>query len=128
MIVLDTSVLIAYLDNIDRHHRRAEELLVREIDESLGVNALTLGEVFVGPVRQGRLDQVQTILGELGLVGLPFPDATALKLATLRSETHLRMPDCCVLLAAQLHGARVASFDARLLAAANAQGLDLVEA
>ncbi len=45
---------------------------------------------------------------------LPFPADTAVRLAQLRASTGLRMPDCCVLLAAEDAGASVASFDDRL--------------
>jgi len=52
---------------------------------------------------------------------LPFPPDTAARLAQLRASTGLRMPDCCVLLAAD-HAvatvATVASFDDRLIKSA----------
>ena len=50
------------------------------------------------------------------------PDAPA-RLAALRAGTRLRLPDCCVLLAAQTAGAQVASFDERLTAAAESLGM-----
>ena len=49
MIVLDASVLIAYLDGSDDHHEAAERLLAAAIDDDLGVNPLTLAEVLVVP-------------------------------------------------------------------------------
>ena len=45
---------------------------------------------------------------------LPFPPDSAVRLAKLRASTGLKMPDCCVLLAAADAGATVASFDGRL--------------
>jgi predicted nucleic acid-binding protein len=48
-------------------------------------------------------------------------------LAQLRTDTGLKLPDCCVLLAAQDHDARVASFDTDLLNAADKQGLATAE-
>lgn len=123
MIVLDASVLIAYLDAGDVHHRTAEALLEREIDEGFSVSSLTLAEVLVGPVRAGRLDAAVMALDDLDVVEQPFPGGTAAKLAELRVLTGLRMPDCCVLLAAQEAGARVASFDVALVRAAEALGL-----
>lgn len=57
---------------------------------------------------------------------LPFPSDSAVKLALLRAGAGLKMPDCCVLLAAQTAGARVASFDDRLTRAAAAQNLPTV--
>src|SRR5664279_826194 len=44
MIVLDASVLIAYLDADDSQHAAAETLLVREIADDFAANPLTLAE------------------------------------------------------------------------------------
>lgn len=123
MIVLDASVLIAYLDAEDAQHRSAESLLAREIDDEFGVNPLTLAEVLVGPSRTGRLDAARSALRELEVIEQPFPADTAVRLARLRADTGVRMPDCCVLLAAQDAGARVAAFDDQLIRAAAKLGL-----
>jgi predicted nucleic acid-binding protein len=123
VIVLDASVLIAYLDAEDAQHRTAESLLAREVDDEFAVNPLTLAEVFVGPSRIGRLDAARSALRELEVTEQPFPADTAVRLARLRTDTGLRMPDCCVLLAAQDATARVAAFDDRLVRAAEELGL-----
>ncbi len=57
------------------------------------------------------------------MVEQPFPSDTAVRLARLRADTGLRMPDCCVLLAAQDAAGRVAAFDDRLIRAAEVLGL-----
>ncbi len=128
MIVLDASVLIAYLDGEDIHHSRAETLLAREIDDDFVANSLTLAEVLVVPVRENRLDAVRAALQdlELGELELPLPADTAAKLADLRASTNLKMPDCCVLLSAEDARARVASFDDRLADAAATRNLVVV--
>jgi predicted nucleic acid-binding protein len=123
VIVLDASVLIAYLDAEDAQHQQAESLLEREIDDEFAVNPLTLAEVLVGPSRSGRLDATRSALRDLEVVEQPFPADTAVRLARLRTDTGLRMPDCCVLLAAQDATARVAAFDDRLVRAAEELGL-----
>ncbi|MHB8246836.1 MAG: type II toxin-antitoxin system VapC family toxin [Acidimicrobiales bacterium] len=127
MIILDASVLIAYLDGNDAQHTLAEELLAREIDDDFAANALTLAEVLVEPARDRRLEEVQAALDDLEIQELPFADDTAVKLALLRAGTGLKMPDCCVLLAAEAAGARVASFDTRLLRAAATRDVPTVE-
>ena len=127
MIVLDASVLVAYLDGADAHHRRAEALLAREIDDDFAVNSLTLAEVLVVPARESRMDDVRAALDELDVQELPFPDDTAVKLARIRAETALKMPDCCVLLAADAMTARLASFDDGLRKAAAARGVEVIE-
>lgn len=127
MIVLDASVLIAYLDADDSLHEVAEGLLVRELDEDLVTSPLTLAEVLVVPVREGRLDPVLAALQDLEIAELPFPADAAVLLARLRSSTGLKMPDCCVLLTAEQVGARVASFDAQLRQAAQAHGIPALD-
>lgn len=123
MIVLDASVLIAYLDAEDAQHHKAESLLAREIDDEFAANPLTLAEVLVGPSRTGRLDAARSALQELEVAEQPFPADAAVRLARLRADTGLRMPDCCVLLAAQDAAARIAAFDERLIRGAEALGL-----
>lgn len=118
VIVLDAIVLIAYLDRDDVQHARAEGLLAEEIDDDFAANALTLAEVLVAPAREWRLDAAREALDDLEVKELPFPADSAVKLAQLRAATNLKMPDCCVLLAAEEAQARVASFDARLNQAA----------
>lgn len=118
MIVFDASVLIAYLDGDYVLHGDAETLLAEAIDDDFGANSLTLAEVLVVPARAGRMEAVQSALRELEVQELPFPADTAVHLAQLRVGTGLKMPDCCVLLAAEDHHATVASFDDRLVQAA----------
>lgn len=126
MIILAVDVLIGYLDGHDAHHDSAMRLLEREIDEEFWVSSLTMAEVLVEPARVGRLVDALDALRDLEVSEHPFPADTAVKLAELRATTGLRMPDCCVLLAARELQARVASGDIRLLNAAEKIGLEVV--
>ncbi len=126
MMVLDASVLIAYLDSEDAHHLRAETLLSREIDDDFASNTLTVAEVLVMPAREGRLAAAREALDDLDLKELAFPGDSAARLAQLRVDTSLKMPDCCVLLTAEDGQARLASFDERLSAAAASRNLNVV--
>ncbi len=123
MIVLDASVLIAFLDGTDAHHRAAEDLLAVAVDDELGVNPLTLAEVLVRPARTGRLDTVLTVLADLAVEVLAFPPDTPVRLARIRASTGLKMPDCCVLLSADDAAAGIATLDGRLAEAAQLRGL-----
>ncbi len=123
MIVLDASVIIAYLDAENVHHGRAETLLTREIEDDFGAHSLTLAEVLVVPARENRLEVVRAALRKLEVQELPFPADTAVKLAQLRADTGLKMPDCCVLLAAEHSAGRLATFDERLTQAATTRQL-----
>ena len=122
MIVLDASVLIAFLDGDDVHHDAATTLLAREIDDDFGVNVITLAEVLVAPAWSRRLDAVFAALRDLDIAEEPLPEAAAQRLAHLRAMTGLKMPDCCVLLTAEHRGARLATFDDTLGRAAGTAG------
>lgn len=126
MIVLDASVLIAYLDSEDTHHARAESLLVREVDDDFAASTLTLAEVLVMPARRGRLQAARDALDGLDVRELAFPADAATRLAELRAATGLKMPDCCVLLVVEDVDARVASFDERLVEVAASRDLVVV--
>lgn len=124
MIILDASVLIAYLDKADVHHVQA--LKVLSTTEQYRIHTLTLAELLVRPAREGRaaelIDKVAAIgIGELERV----PDEAQL-LADLRVSTPLKMPDCCVLMAATAHTASLASFDERLRDVARSRGLHVL--
>lgn len=121
MIVLDASVLIAFLDREDAHHARSTALLRNCAEDELAASVLTLGEVLVGPARLGRAHEALEAVRGLEVRTLPLTDP--LQLAELRARTGLRLPDCCVLLAAAVHGASVATFDAAQAAAAVREGL-----
>lgn len=123
MIVLDASVLIAFLDGQDVHHVAADAMLARTSDQQLAVNQLTLAEVLVAPTREDRVEVVRNVLDDLEVHELPLPSDAAVRLAELRTSTGLRMPDCCVLLSALDAGATLACFDGGLARAAERRGL-----
>jgi predicted nucleic acid-binding protein len=123
VIVLDASVLIGHLSLGDAHHGRATELLTSLAAERFGASPTTLAEVLVAPTRLGKLAAAQRALHDLGVESLELGSGSATRLAAFRVETGLRMPDCCVLLAAENHHADLATFDGRLAATATARGL-----
>lgn len=123
MIILDASVLIAHLDATDVHHDEARTLLTDAGAEELGASVITLAEVMVAPARSGRLQNAQDVIDRLGIIEISPSSHAAQRLAELRATTGLKMPDCCVLAAAEQAGGRVATFDRALGRAA--QELDL---
>jgi len=54
----------------------------------------------------------------LAVTEVAVPADPAIRLARLRAGTRLRLPDCCVVLAAQQSRAAILTFDHRLAAAA----------
>ncbi|MGA8745384.1 MAG: PIN domain-containing protein [Solirubrobacterales bacterium] len=123
MIILDASVLIGHLDARDPHHAPAKALLEASGAEPLGASTITLAEILVAPARAKRLDEAKATLKRLGVEELELGEDAPARLATLRAETGRKLPDCCVLAAAQQHSGSVASFDDGLRKATRKLGL-----
>jgi predicted nucleic acid-binding protein len=102
-------------------------LLAASGSEALSASVVTLAEVLVGPSRTGVVDRALAALEQLAVTPVPIERATPVRLALLRAETALKLPDCCVLLAAEESGAAVATFDDRLAGAARSRGIRLFE-
>lgn len=124
MIVLDANVLIAHLDQHDAHHAAATERLLDLADQPFGASSITLAEVLVGPARTKSLPAAQAALRALEVSELSLPPNASERLAILRVETGLKLPDCCVLLAAEAAAGAVLTFDHRLAREAARRGLD----
>ena len=127
MIVLDASVLIAHLDGRDPHHQAAVELLRDHAMELFGASQISLAETLVAPARAGRLEDAQEALEKLSVRELAFGHDASPRLAGLRADTGLKLPDCCVLLTAEDHQGRVASFDQSLCERARRLGIPVAD-
>jgi predicted nucleic acid-binding protein len=124
VIVVDASVLIAHLDERDTHHERARNRLLDLAADPLGASPITIAEVLVGPARQRRLEEARAALTTLEVTEIAFGEESSTRLAVLRAETWLQLPDCCVLLTAQESGAQgLFTFDEQLAATASRLGL-----
>jgi predicted nucleic acid-binding protein len=122
-MVLDASALIAFLDPSDPLHADAVSRLLTLDARRLLVSPITHAEILVGPARAGTVAATQAALGLLGVSEVALPDDAAPRLAELRVTTGLKLPDCCVILAARQSECTVLSFDDRLLAAAGRLGI-----
>lgn len=127
MIVIDSNVMIAMLDSGDPHFTASRNLFRTHVSERLVAHRLTIAESLVVAARANLTLGVASALATLGIGRLDEPD-DPVELATLRAVTGLRMPDACVVLAAQRDNARLATFDRRLAGAARSQGIDVVGA
>jgi predicted nucleic acid-binding protein len=129
VIVLDASVLIAHLDARDAHHADATELLLDVARERLGASVITIAEVLVGPARAGKAEDAESALQELGVEQVALDAGAAAELAGLRASTGLKLPDCCVLMAARaVEAAAVATFDDALRATASRERVRVIPA
>jgi predicted nucleic acid-binding protein len=126
VIVLDASVLIGHLDGNDLHHRRARALLEASGASPLGASSISIAETLVAPARAGRVAVARDALERIGIAELAFQPDAPVRLAQLRADTGCKLPDCCVLMAAQDHEGAVASFDENLVEAARALGLGVL--
>lgn len=125
MIALDASVLIAHLYSRDPHHHVATAYLRDHADEPLLIHSLNLAEVLVGGVVAGR---GQELLDDVRAIGVRVADqreGEPLRLAALRVETGLKLPNCCALDTALTSECTLATFDERLAAAARIRHLDV---
>lgn len=128
MITLDASLVIAHLHSNDPNHLAATAFLLEHPDEPLLIHSLNLAEVLVGGVRAGR---GQELLDDLHAIGLRVSEQRAgesLRLAALRVETGLKLPDCCALDTASTTGSALATFDGRLAAVARTRHLEVLPA
>lgn len=123
MIVLDASVLIGHLDRRDAHHAIATERLLEVADKQFGASSITLAEVLVAPTRAGNLPAARAALSMLRIAELSLPPDASQRLAALRVDTALKLPDCCVLLAAESARGAVLTFDDQLAREADRLGL-----
>lgn len=128
MIVLDASVVIAYLEPDDALHDRATSLLVDLIADGpreLVLNPLTAAEVLAGFVPGGREQAAWRDMADVGFTirGLPDDATGALLLARTRRSSGLKMPDAVVLATALHWQGEVATFDDSLRRAAGDRGV-----
>ncbi|MEO8265120.1 MAG: PIN domain-containing protein [Ilumatobacteraceae bacterium] len=112
MIVVDASVLIAFLDPNDAHHEAAVEIL-EDASPPLLLHPITAAEVLVAAVRN---DVTDAVWGDLMAIGVEIDDTAIdpLLLAKLRVKTGCKMPDCCVLASATTRNTAVATVNERL--------------
>jgi predicted nucleic acid-binding protein len=130
VIVLDASVLIAYLAEDDPHHQRSRRILAA--DDQFMAHSITLAEAFVKGERENRLDEVAEAFEGLAIAEADRMGHEPRRLARLRVQTGLKIPDCCVLMLADAQdavqaNAFLATFDARLAQVARQRGIVVLD-
>lgn len=123
-LVLDASVLIAGMAPTDPHHVAARQLLRTGARfRSLLAHRITVAEAAVGATRSGRAEILRTAFAQLGIAVPSADEDEPWRLAELRAQTGLAIPDCCVLDAAITRGAALGTFDQRLATVAASRGI-----
>ena len=128
-VVLDADVVIGALDGNDPHHTRARTLFRgwerQEADRLLSV--VNLGEVLVAPAADRRLLlAAREAIAALGIAVHQPGEAVGVDAARLRGAHPISLPDAYCLATARSTNAAVASFDEKVLRAAEREGLTLV--
>jgi PIN domain nuclease of toxin-antitoxin system len=114
VVVLDASVVIAFLDANDTHHAIAVEALGALMASDAVLPASAYAEVLVEPWRRGAhvVAQVRTFTADFGIRIEPLTAEVAERAARLRAQHRsLRLPDALVLATAEALDAHVLTSD-----------------
>ena len=115
LVVLDSSVVIAFLDPDDALHEAAVRALTDHRHDQLVIPATVYAEILVGPYRRGAkaVTEVEAFLSDLSVRIEILTAAIARTAARLRSGSRsLRLPDALVIATAdELAAERVLTGD-----------------
>jgi predicted nucleic acid-binding protein len=123
-VVLDADVLIGALDGSDPHHSRSRQLFNgwQEQDATRLISVINLSEVLVAPAaHDDRLRAAREAIGALGVAVNRPNEPIGIQAARLRARHPISLADAYCLATASRTGAEVASFDCKVLRAAEAE-------
>lgn len=127
-MLLDADVLIGALDGNDAHHDRVRQLFTRWRDsqDACAVSVVNLTEVLVAPSADiSRLAIAREAIALLG-VTVHHPNAAiGVEAARLRQRHPISVPDAYCLATAKHTGSAVASFDEKILKAAEREQIEI---
>jgi predicted nucleic acid-binding protein len=127
-LVLDADVLIGALDGSDSHHSQARGLFTewREQQATRLMSVVNLSEVLVAPSSDpARLRAAREAIASLDVEVHRPGEAIGVQAARLRGHHPISLPDAYCLATAGHTGGRVASFDRKVLRAAEAEQLPI---
>jgi predicted nucleic acid-binding protein len=125
-VFLDADVLIGALDRTDPHHHRARELFTtwRDGQDACIVSVVNLTEVLVAPSSDvSVLAAAREAIAALGISVHQPNEAIGVEAARYRQRHPISVPDAYCLATAKHTGAALASFDQKILKAANREGV-----
>jgi PIN domain nuclease of toxin-antitoxin system len=100
LVVLDASVVIAFLDSNDPHHPAAVAAVAAARDDEIILPASAYAEVLVSPYRRGSsaVRRVDEFIADLGMRIEPLTREIASRAARLRAKAaRVGLPDALVL-------------------------------
>lgn len=127
-VVLDADILIGALDGSDLHHSRSRQLFSgwQKQDATRLISVINLSEVLVAPAaKEDRLRAAREAIGALGVAVHQPSEAIGIQAARLRAHYPISLPDAYCLATASRTGGEVASFDRKVLRAAEAERIPL---
>ncbi|MEJ7824540.1 MAG: PIN domain-containing protein [Solirubrobacteraceae bacterium] len=122
--MLDADVLIGALDGSDLHHPPARALFMRwqEQDVLRLISVVNLSEVLVAPAADGRrLRAAREAIAALGVAVHQAGEAIGVEAACLRGRHPISLADAYCLATAKHAGGSVASFDRKVIRAAESE-------
>jgi predicted nucleic acid-binding protein len=123
-LVLDADVLIGALDGSDIHHRAARRLFVRwhRANDTRLMSVVNLSEVLVAPsADRARLRAAREAIAALGVTIHRPSEAIGVDAARMRLEHPISLADAYCLATVRHAGARLVSFDRKVVRAAEAE-------
>jgi predicted nucleic acid-binding protein len=128
VIVVDAGVLIGALDASDAHHAVARSLFTvcRERGEAVSVSIVNLSEVLVAPAADRQsLRRARAAISALAVEIQQPTETVGVDAARLRQAHPISLPDAYCLATARHTRASLASFDAKVIRAAEAERIPL---
>jgi predicted nucleic acid-binding protein len=125
-LLLDADVLIGALDEHDAHHADARALFTRWHDDqdAVAISAVNLTEVLIAPSADAaQLTAARRAIRALGVTMHQPTEAIAVDAARLRQRHPVSLPDSYCLATAKHTGSTIASFDQKILKAAQREGI-----
>jgi predicted nucleic acid-binding protein len=114
-VALDSSVLIALLNDNDSHHDLVYSR-IKSVENHYEISAVTLMECLVGPYMESARTATEIrrkIAVAIGSIE-PLTDEVAVEAAKIRATTRLKAPDSIICASARLTGATLWTLDRRL--------------
>ena len=127
-LVLDADVLIGALDGSDAHHSRARTLFTawHLEDATRLISVVSLSEVLIAPAAdKQQLRRAREAIAALGVAIHQPGEAIGVEAARLRHIPPISLPDAYCLATARHANASVASFDEKIIRAAQAEHIRL---
>ena len=121
--------MIGALDSSDAHHEHARRLLAdaRERKDSLTIGAVNLTEVLIAPSADAaKLATAREAIAAFGIAVRQPSEAVAVDAARFRGRHPISLPHAFLLAGAKHTGATIASFDQKVMRAAEREALPTV--